>query len=75
MRGAGDRKGGFARGRTAGLFRSIENVFYIGVASILAVAGVALFGHAIYSFLTSLDGGSFQSNILLLLDGMLLVLS
>lgn len=66
-------KGEFARGRTAGLFRSIENVFYIGVALVLAVAGVALFGGAIYTFLSSRGGGSFQSNILALLDGMLLV--
>jgi uncharacterized membrane protein (DUF373 family) len=70
---AGDQRAEFARGRTAGLFRSIENVFYIGVASILAVAGVALFGNAIYSFLSNIEGGSFQSDILLLLDGMLLV--
>ena len=66
-------KGDFARGQTAGLFRAIEDIFYVGVALVLALAGVALFADAIISFLSGLGEGPFQSNILLLLDGMLLV--
>jgi uncharacterized membrane protein (DUF373 family) len=73
MRRSHDHRRDFARGRTAGLFRAIENIFYIGVALVLAGAGVALFGGALYTFLSNLAGGTFQNNILVLLDGMLLV--
>ena len=61
------------RDRTAGAFRQIELVFYIAVAVALALAGLALFGSAGYTFFTHLGEGSFTSNILILMDQMLLV--
>lgn len=61
------------RDRTAGAFRQVELVFYIAVAVALALAGLGLFGSAAYTFFTSLGEGSFASNILALMDQMLLV--
>jgi uncharacterized membrane protein (DUF373 family) len=61
------------RGVAAGVFRYVEEVFYIAVALVLALAGIALFGSAIYSFIDGLGTMDLTANVLALLDGMLLV--
>jgi uncharacterized membrane protein (DUF373 family) len=61
------------RDRTASLLRQVELIFYTAVAFALALAGLALFGSAAYTFFTHLDEGSFAGNILELMDQMLLV--
>jgi uncharacterized membrane protein (DUF373 family) len=61
------------RERIADAFRQAELYFYVAVAVALALAGTALFGSAAYTFLTDLGEGSFASNILGLMDTMLLV--
>jgi uncharacterized membrane protein (DUF373 family) len=57
----------------AGTFRQVELIFYVAVAVALALAGLALFGSAGYTFVTDLGEGSFTSSILSLMDQMLLV--
>jgi uncharacterized membrane protein (DUF373 family) len=61
------------RGPLADVFKRVESVFYVGVALVLALAGVVLFGHAIYTFVSGIGDDTFPGNVLLLLDGMLLV--
>jgi uncharacterized membrane protein (DUF373 family) len=57
---------------TRGLRKS-EYVANVSIAVALALAGAALFVHVIYRFLVHLDDSSFVDQILLLLDGLLLV--
>jgi uncharacterized membrane protein (DUF373 family) len=61
------------RSQTAGAFRTLEHGFYIAIAIALALAGAALFAYVIYTFVTSIGDGSFVQQILMLLDGLLLV--
>jgi uncharacterized membrane protein (DUF373 family) len=61
------------RGAAAGLFRRVEDFFYVAVAVTLVGAGVALFAAAIFTFVTNLAKQQLVSNVLRLLDGMLLV--
>jgi uncharacterized membrane protein (DUF373 family) len=68
--GEGERR---FRGRAGGVFRYIEDMFYVGVAVVLAIAGFALFANALFRFVTQIGEGSFSATILALLDSMLLV--
>jgi uncharacterized membrane protein (DUF373 family) len=72
MRPAGAREQQF-RNQAGGVFRYIEDAFYVGVAVVLALAGLALFINALFRFVTEIGDGSFSSSILSLLDSMLLV--
>jgi uncharacterized membrane protein (DUF373 family) len=72
----GGRKGAAtrrARSGTADVFRYIEQIFYVLVATALAAAGAGLFVNVVYSFFTNLGGSSFLAITLELLDGLLLV--
>jgi uncharacterized membrane protein (DUF373 family) len=62
-----------ARERTADAFGLVEDAFYVAVAATLAIAGAILFGYALYSFVSSVDEVALVSNILELLDTLLLV--
>ena len=61
------------RSQAGGIFRYVEDVFYVGVAVVLALAGVSLFANALFRFVTQIGEGSFSATILALLDSMLLV--
>ncbi len=54
-------------------FGYVEDGFYVAVALALGIAGVVLFGNTIYGFIDHLGEGSLASNVLELLDGLLLV--
>jgi uncharacterized membrane protein (DUF373 family) len=54
-------------------FGFIEDFFYVGVALALTVAGLALFGYVLYSFVAHIQEDPVPSLILELLDGLLLV--
>jgi uncharacterized membrane protein (DUF373 family) len=55
------------------LMRGAEDVLYIAVSAVLAIAGLILFGNGLYSFATTLREGALSSKVLDLLDAMLLV--
>lgn len=57
---------------TALTFRYIEQAFYVAVAIALSIAGVILFGHVTYRFVTHISE-DLPAAILELLDGLLLV--
>lgn len=57
---------------TAKVFRYIEQAFYVAVAIALSIAGVILFGHVVYRFVTHIPD-DLPGAILELLDGLLLV--
>lgn len=63
----------FLRDRTEKLFGWVEDVFYVGVALALAIAGLILFGYAIYDFASKVVIDELPSLILGLLDSLLLV--
>jgi uncharacterized membrane protein (DUF373 family) len=73
MRPRQNRRPEFLQGGTAGAFRRVEHAFYVAVALALALAGVALFGNAVYTFLVRTGERPLLTNILALLDAMLLV--
>jgi uncharacterized membrane protein (DUF373 family) len=54
-------------------FGIVEDGFYVLVAGTLALAGLGLFFYSIYSFIDKLGDSSLSSNILELLDSLLLV--
>ena len=47
-----DRRETRFRHRAATVMRGVEDVLYIAVAAVLAIAGLILFGNGIYAFLT-----------------------
>jgi uncharacterized membrane protein (DUF373 family) len=61
------------RAQAGSVFRYVEDLFYVGVALVLALAGLALFANALFRFVTGIGEGSFSVTILGLLDSMLLV--
>ena len=66
-------KKGQAQSHTEVVFHYVEQMFYIAVASALALSGVLLFVYVVYTFVTDLGGSPFLSITLELLDGLLLV--
>lgn len=71
MAGKDDDRG--LRDRTEQFFGRVEDVFYVAVAAALALAGVLLFGYAVYDFVTHATEGDLTKQILTLLDNLLLV--
>jgi uncharacterized membrane protein (DUF373 family) len=65
-----DRK---LREGTEGAFGYVEDIFYVAIAGALAIAGLMLFGYAVWDFATSLGQQGFTPSILSLLDSLLLV--
>jgi uncharacterized membrane protein (DUF373 family) len=65
-----DRK---LRERTEGAFGYVEDIFYVAVATALAIAGLMLFGYAVWDFASHLGKQDFTASILALLDNLLLV--
>ncbi len=63
----------FMRDRTERLFGFAEDIFYVGVALALVLAGVILFGYVIYDFAAHATEEPMSTLILGLLDGLLLV--
>ena len=61
------------RNQAGSAFSYVEDLFYVGVAVVLALAGLGLFANAIFRFATEIDDGSLSVSILALLDSMLLV--
>jgi uncharacterized membrane protein (DUF373 family) len=61
------------RDRTEQMFGRVEDVFYVAVAAALSLAGVILFGYAVYDFATHATDGDLTKQILTLLDNLLLV--
>jgi uncharacterized membrane protein (DUF373 family) len=62
-----------ARRKTAEIFHGIEQLFYVAIAGALTLAGVVLFGWALYSFVVQLGKGDVTTAALGFLDGLLLV--
>ena len=63
----------FLRDRTEKGFGFIEDLLYVLVATALSLAGIGLFGYAIYEFVTTVREDPFSAVILALLDTLLLV--
>ena len=61
------------RDKTERAFGFVEDLLYVLVALALSVAGLLLFGYAIYEFVTKVTEDPLSSLILALLDGLLLV--
>jgi len=61
------------RERTEQAFGLVEDLFYVGVALALSLAGVGLFGYVVYEFFSNITKSPFTALILALLDGLLLV--
>ena len=55
------------------VFGFVEDAFYIAVATALAITGFILFGYAVYDFVQSYSSTSLTTNVLSLLDSLLLV--
>jgi uncharacterized membrane protein (DUF373 family) len=68
-----DRTETVFRHRAATIMRGAEDVLYIAVSAVLAIAGLILFGTGIYTFITAFGEGDLSSTVLDLLDAMLLV--
>lgn len=62
-----------AREWTADAFGFVEDAIYTAVAAALALAGAILFGYSMYSFVDHVADTPLASNILELLDNLLLV--
>jgi CDP-diglyceride synthetase len=62
------------RERVAQGFTTVEDVLYVGLGVILAVAGVALLGNAAVHFARSLIGGAIPATVVTVLDQLLLTL-
>lgn len=67
------RREGQTRDRTEKVFGYVEDLFYVAIASALGISGAILFGYVIYDFVSKFGGASLTTNILNLLDGLLLV--
>lgn len=63
----------FLRDRTEKGFGFVEDLLYVLVALALSLAGLGLFGYAIYEFVTTVTEDPFSAVILALLDTLLLV--
>lgn len=63
-----------ARERIAQGFTQVEDVLYVGLAAVLALAGFALLGHAALFFARSLMAGEIGGSIVAVLDQLLLIL-
>jgi uncharacterized membrane protein (DUF373 family) len=63
----------FLRDRTEKIFGWAEDFFYVAVALALVVAGLVLFGYAVYDFVVKMTKDPLPSLILGLLDTLLLV--
>lgn len=61
------------RDSTEQFFGRVEDVFYVAVAAALSLAGVLLFGYAIYDFVAHFSMTDLTKQILSLLDNLLLV--
>ncbi len=61
------------RDKTERAFGFVEDLLYVLVALALSLAGLALFGYAIYEFIDKIKDEELSSLILNLLDGLLLV--
>jgi len=61
------------RSATEQFFGYFEDFLYVAIAGSLALAGIVLFGYVVYDFVTHITDGEFTSQILALLDGLLLV--
>ena len=61
------------RERTEGSFGYVEDFFYVAIAAALSIAGLMLFGYALWDFATHLGQRDFTASILSLLDSLLLV--
>jgi uncharacterized membrane protein (DUF373 family) len=62
------------REKTEGFFGYVEDLFYVAVAVALSIAGVVLFGYAVYDFATNLLNGDDVTDLVLsFLDALLLV--
>ncbi len=61
------------RHRSSMVMRGAEDILYIAVSVVLAAAGLILFGNGLYTFATNLGEGELSSQVLGLLDAMLLV--
>jgi uncharacterized membrane protein (DUF373 family) len=68
-----DRTETVFRHRAATAMRGVEDVLYIAVSAVLAIAGLILFGTGLYTFATGFQDGDLSSKVLDLLDAMLLV--
>jgi uncharacterized membrane protein (DUF373 family) len=68
-----EQKDRMLRERTEGAFGHVEDLFYVAVAIALSLAGLMLFGYALWDFVTRLGKQEFTANILALLDNLLLV--
>jgi uncharacterized membrane protein (DUF373 family) len=62
------------RERVAQGFTTVEDVLYVGLGIVLAVAGIALLGNAVVHFARSLTGGSIPATVVAVLDQLLLIL-
>src|SRR5690349_24626470 len=62
------------RERVAQGFTTVEDVLYVGLGVVLAVAGVALLGNAALHFARSLASGSIPATVVAVLDQLLLIL-
>ena len=63
----------FLRDRTEKGFGFVEDLLYVLVALALSLAGLGLFGYAVYEFVTTVTEDPFSTVILALLDSLLLV--
>lgn len=63
----------FLRDQTEKAFGFVEDLLYVLVALALSLAGLGLFGYAIYEFVTTVTEDPFSAVILALLDSLLLV--
>lgn len=61
------------RDKTERAFGFVEDLLYVLVALALSLAGLALFGYAVYTFVDKIKAEELSSLILNLLDGLLLV--
>jgi uncharacterized membrane protein (DUF373 family) len=61
------------RDRTERGFGFVEDLLYVLVALALSLAGILLFGYAVYDFITKMTEEPLSGLILALLDGLLLV--
>ncbi len=69
----GTPEGHGLRDRTESFFGYVEDVFYVAIAAALGLVGVVLFGYVVYDFASKVGDGDLTTNILTLLDGLLLV--
>jgi uncharacterized membrane protein (DUF373 family) len=71
---ATERKTQIGRLWIARAFTIVEDIVYIGLAALLATSAFALLARGTYAVITSIANGTFASNIIPLLDQILLIL-